>query len=349
MAVLTGEEVRQFTACKPHPVRVTQWVQEFRTKEGRMVCGCHEPTERYLVLYDYVNDKQVYQKEWSLNDYNDARVSPDGGRALSWRNDFSVVLWDVHTGKELRRFFGHQDEILGMWWMPGGKQFVSAGRDETVVWDAGAEKRESGRLNSLEEGAVGAVAFSPDGARMAVGAGGKVPLLDVKTLKSVHEIPRLVDPSYKHLRDGLFETPEGRTFWSDRADIDANVKQLRFFPDGRRLAVGAGNGIIVVFDSQTGQELARRQEQVKETVEVTAMDVSPDGRRILYSTTSSTIRLWDWEADNVLCELRGHVRRLPPEHAGKSGGVNALAFTSDGKHALSGGEDGTIRMWRLPD
>ncbi|HZN66666.1 MAG TPA: hypothetical protein VFB66_15355, partial [Tepidisphaeraceae bacterium] len=135
----------------------------------------------------------------------------------------------------------------------------------------------------------------------------------------------------------------------DRADIDANVKQLRFFPDGRRLAVGAGNGIIVVFDSQTGQELARRQEQAKETVEVTAMDISPDGRRILYSTTSSTIRLCDWEADNVLCELRGHVRRLPPEHAGKSGGVNALAFTADGKHALSGGEDGTIRMWRLPD
>jgi WD40 repeat protein len=31
------------------------------------------------------------------------------------------------------------------------------------------------------------------------------------------------------------------------------------------------------------------------------------------------------------------------------GPINAVVFSPDGKQALFGGDDGTVRLWRLPD
>ena len=48
------------------------------------------------------------------------------------------------------------------------------------------------------------------------------------------------------------------------------------------------------------------------------------------------LRLWDIETGKVLLRLEGHV-----------GSPLSVAFTADGGHAVSGGTDGTVRLWRL--
>jgi WD40 repeat protein len=72
-----------------------------------------------------------------------ARVGGTGSEAdgrLVWANNL-LRLWDLETGKELKRFEGHTDVIKGVFCSTDGRRAVSLSADGTVrVWDlAGTE------------------------------------------------------------------------------------------------------------------------------------------------------------------------------------------------------------------
>ena len=73
-------------------------------------------------------------------------------------------LWDVETGKELRRFIGHTHYVESVGFSPDGKWVLSGSRDATVrLWhvDSGKELRcYKGHTDF-----VFSVVFSPDGKR----------------------------------------------------------------------------------------------------------------------------------------------------------------------------------------
>jgi WD40 repeat protein len=68
------------------------------------------------------------------------------------------------------------------------------------------------------------------------------------------------------------------------------VKAVAFSPDGRRIASGARDRAIHVWDAESGQELAclRRHQD-----DVNCMEFSPDGRRLVSGGNDRTLRLWD--------------------------------------------------------
>jgi WD40 repeat protein len=63
----------------------------------------------------------------------------------------------------------------------------------------------------------------------------------------------------------------------------------------------------------------------------------PGQDRILSGSWDKTIRLWDVATEKEV--LRWHVEAP----------VCSLAVSPDGRYALSGGTDGIVRLWRLPD
>ncbi len=70
---------------------------------------------------------------------------------------------------------------------------------------------------------------------------------------------------------------------------------------------------------------------------VTAITVTPDGKRIVSGSHDRTIRVWDMETGAAIGNtLEGH-----------KGWVNAVAVTLDGKRIVSGSDDHTIRVWDL--
>ncbi len=67
--------------------------------------------------------------------------SSDGRRGLSGSADKTARLWDLATGKELRSFLGHTDEVLHVAFSQDGKQVFTNGKDQTVrLWDVATGK-----------------------------------------------------------------------------------------------------------------------------------------------------------------------------------------------------------------
>lgn len=83
--------------------------------------------------------------------------------------DYAIRLWDLDARKVIRRFVGHEGEVMSLAFRPGGRHFLSAGMDETVrLWEIA-----SGKLLRTYRGHtdnIRSVAVSPDG-RSAVSGG----------------------------------------------------------------------------------------------------------------------------------------------------------------------------------
>ena len=63
-------------------------------------------------------------------------LSPDGKTLATAGTGGSILLWDVATGNQRRRWQAHQQLVTALDWSADGKILVSAGADTTIlVWD----------------------------------------------------------------------------------------------------------------------------------------------------------------------------------------------------------------------
>jgi WD40 repeat protein/tRNA A-37 threonylcarbamoyl transferase component Bud32 len=241
-------------------------------------------------------------------------------------------------------------QARGVWELPiispSGTQLASPDNDERTinVWDTTIGTK-IGALRG-HAGPVYALAYSPDGKRLASGSADKtIRLWEPASAKAMavllgHEQPVewltyspdgrfICSLDGRHAR--LWHASTGRAI----AVLTGPVNKMTaiFTPDSRRLVIGL-NGQVCVYDASTGRRigvLGSHEHQVINLV------VSPDGKRIAsHGDTEDNIRLWDAVAGQEVAVLRGDI-----EHPG------ALAFSPDGSRLLSGGvyPDNTVRLW----
>ncbi|MBN9121062.1 MAG: WD40 repeat domain-containing protein, partial [Planctomycetes bacterium] len=104
--------------------------------------------------------KSTYDKHDGTLVYTVA-TTRDGKTAVSAARDKGVHVWDLATGKELRRLKGHTQQVYQIAFGPGDKQLASASYDKTVrVWDF-AGGRELHRFEGHKDG-VQSACFAPD-------------------------------------------------------------------------------------------------------------------------------------------------------------------------------------------
>lgn len=95
--------------------------------------------------------------------------SPDGRQALAGGGgyqggrsvDCTLRLWDLASGRQLRRFVGHTRPVVSVAYSPDGRQVLSGSIDTTAeLWDA-----RTGEELSLfhHQDSVWSVALAPDG------------------------------------------------------------------------------------------------------------------------------------------------------------------------------------------
>jgi RNA polymerase sigma factor (sigma-70 family) len=96
-------------------------------------------------------------------------LTPDGKTLISnsYFGERTVCAWELATGKLLRRFPGHYEEIRAVALSPDGRTLATGHNKLIRFWDL-ASGRETGRLTS-PLGETQGLAFTPDGKQLASG------------------------------------------------------------------------------------------------------------------------------------------------------------------------------------
>ncbi len=243
--------------------------------------------------------------------------SPDGKRiVVAAATGKGLHLIDL-TNRAIIRTFPHADVVFAAAFSPDGKYLVAGGYES-------AEDTYYARLREVDEhrelyrlpfghGGIRCVAYSPDGATVAVGGDGwkslAVKLFDAATGKERLAIPF---PDGRRVRSVAF-SPDGRTLAAsshastrlfdaatgqERLKIDRAAIGLRFAPDGATL-VGAVAGTIYRWDSATGRSLIPEGGDSP----VAQVAATPDGRRIVTLGQDGDGHVWDTRTG-------GHERRV---------------------------------------
>jgi WD40 repeat protein/serine/threonine protein kinase/tetratricopeptide (TPR) repeat protein len=298
-------------------------------------------------------------------------LRPDVGqedlRGFEWYH-----LWQICNNQRLK--LQESSEVMAMAYSADGKTLLSAAGSQVTVWNT-ATGDKVGRFFAAAAGTIRALAFSPDGSVLAVGAGspsgtGELTLWDSATRQKKRAISNLPEP----------------------------VKSLAFTPDGNRIAVGLANvvstGIVNesshdhsiaptvkperlrLFDVESGSQVAQFTGQ---TSSILSVAFSADGKTVVSGTYDGRVIAWDantgaqqtseryggpvsavaispdgrvlavgcgtWEqiAPVVLHEFPSMkpIRSLP----GHKAGVSSLAFLPDGRRLVSGSYDRTAIVW----
>ncbi len=284
----------------------------------------------------------------------DGKLMATGGYDAGNQVNFAQ-LWEVATGKDLRRFATSRDvqqSIAALAFSPDGTAIASGShRDPRLrLWET-ATGKELTIFPKIGEDVV-SIAFAPNGKTVAA-AGDRIYLFDPETGKERLRIERRAR-GLAFSRDGSvltgavsgaiyrWDVASGRQL-TPAAAQDSAAEQIFVSPDGRSLFTTDQDGNLYLWDVAGGKSPRRIAEGVNLGV------VASAERRFLAWAVrnvygNSRIRLYDVAADRVIDPVLRSSEGFPEI----GGEACVLAFLPDGKSLLTlEGGPATFRLWDL--
>ena len=286
-----------------------------------------------------------------------ARVSavayhPDGQHILSGSFDKTLLLWDASDASVVRSYVGHEGSVVALAFNNSGTNFISGASDKTArIWDT-----ETGEIIATLRGHtanVTSVAWSATSTMVATGAldnrvilwdadtGDQVAVLEGHT-GSITSLDFSADGSM--LVSGSFDNT--LKVWDVAS---ATVKQTfvghtksvfagTFNADGTQIVSGSVDLTVRIWDVQTGREVRRVEGHDRVINQVAFV---PDSKAIITASSDGTLRLWDTDTGIEV------YRYTVQNNFGRAVAMRAVAISGDGRKAVTGMEDATVRQWEI--
>lgn len=271
-------------------------------------------------------------------------ASPDGTRVLSGGQDGSAALVDGASGELVARWQSPQRRwVEHVAWAPrGGLGAASMGRVARVIDGAGEAVFET----EAHAASIGALAFSPDGSRLAVASYGGVTIWDIAARSKSLEL------AWKGSLISMAWSPDGAViacgsqdatvhFWrlasgrdSEMSGFPTKPRALAWDARGSWLATGGSSDIALWNFAGKGPE-GSAPTLLQETRSLaTALAFHPRRGVLAAGYLSGLVASWDVRNPTA------------PNANGKSvAEVTSLAWRRDGAAFVSGDAVGVVTRW----
>lgn len=217
-------------------------------------------------------------------------VSPDGKLLATAGDDRIVRIWSTADGTLVKELAGHENHVYGLGFHPEGKHLVSGDLMGVVKqWEVGTWNHvrdiAAAPLHKYDEtfrahcGGVRAVAFSPDGKRLALGGIGEV----------TNAFAGIGKPTVL-----LFDWADGKLLQTflPAGNINGSVWGLHFDTTGEILVgAGGGNGGGWIWTWKLDQPKALIDFKLPQAARDLALH--PDGLRVAVALFDNTVRIYD--------------------------------------------------------
>jgi WD40 repeat protein len=241
------------------------------------------------------------------NPVNSVTVTANGRFLVSIGASGALMLWDLETGRDLKTLKEGQCAIYSFAFIRDGGREISESSDDRFLL-SDLERDRCLRISEGHKGDVISVAVTPDGRRLVTSGTDNI------------------------LKSWDFET--GRCLETFE-DHEGEVIAVAVTPDGKHVVSASKDKTLNLWELETGIRV-RTLKGHKGGINSIALT---NAGLVLSGSNDTTLMLWDpflpaWDSCRRI--LKGH-----------TSSVNSVAVTPDGRHAVSGSADKTLKLWDL--
>ncbi len=249
-----------------------------------------------------------------------AHWSPDDSKLYKRDDQNRVQIWNADTGELLTDIPAQVNDTYEQsygWvtWTPDSRRIIRFFPSNDSVTLQVVEASTGQEVTELKGYQVFYLSFSPDGAYMALNDS----LYETGSFRKITDIYAFQlawSPDSSALayagdispRIDVFDMATHRIAQTVQdATRNLSIRQIAWSPDSAKLAGWDDDGVIIVWDVVSGQEIGRLEAHIPSAQHAA---FSSDGRWIAVADAVGNVRVWDTQTGELLATLEGHVNEV---------------------------------------